>query len=216
MHRNQVFLAIFATLGLLSLAGCGKADKIEHYTVRKPVPYEPPRAKAHPDTPVESPGEPTRTLAAIVPHDEQGWFFKITGPDDAVAAQSAPFDALLKSVRFSESGKPEWELPEGWQQRRGSDIRFATLVIPSVDPPLEVSVTALPKATDDEAQYALMNVNRWRGQLSLPPIALEQLSTETRTIELDGATATVVDLLGTAAPNSMGRPPFMRGAGNGN
>jgi hypothetical protein len=204
-----------AALCLMFLAGCGDTDKIERYSVRKPPPIESPHGNT-PGTAAQPAGEPTdRTLAAIVPHDDQGWFFKLTGPKDAVAAHTDAFHTLLKSVHFSSEGKPEWSLPDGWEQRLGSEIRYATLAIPGQDPPLEISVIALPKPPGDDENYALININRWRRQLKLPPIARDQLSDEATSIELAGATATVVDLVGTAAPNNMGRPPFFPGAVDG-
>jgi hypothetical protein len=197
------------------LAGCNNREPIEQYTVAKPAPaaspHAPPSAAAE-----QTSAEPTdRMLAAIVPHQSQGWFFKLTGPIDAVAARAEAFTEFLKSVRFSDDGKPRWTLPEGWQERPGSDIRYATLVVPSDGKPMELSVTALPKPPGDDEQYALVNINRWRGQMKLPPIALGALADGSQTFELDGTTATMVDLVGTAS-SSMGRPPFFPGAGNGN
>jgi hypothetical protein len=211
------FVALIATLSVMTLlvAGCGKTEQIEHYTVAKPEPFTPPTGAA--PTTEQPTGEPTdRTLAAIVPHGEQGWFFKITGPKDDVAEKRETFETFLKSLSFGEDGKPKWTVPEGWQEQLGGSIRYATLTFPGGENPLELTVTALPKPPGDDENYALVNVNRWRGQLKLPPITLEQLGAESSSIELEGARATMVDMVGTAAPNSMGRPPFFPGAGNGN
>ena len=217
MTPSNRLVGLIAALGVLTLvvAGCGKTEQIEHYTVAKPEPLTP-SSDAAPAA--EQPaGEPTdRTLAAIVPHGEQGWFFKITGPKDAVAEKREAFETFLKSLSFGEDGKPKWTVPEGWQEQPGGSIRYATLVIPGGEKPLELTVTALPKPPGDDENYALANINRWRGQLKLPPIALAQLSAESTSLELDGTRATVVDMVGTAAPGSMGRPPFFPGAGNGN
>jgi hypothetical protein len=206
---------------LTAIAGCQKSEQIARYTVAKPPPII--ATAARPAAPSDNPSaaEPTdRTLAAIVPLGDKGWFFKLTGPKDAVAAAGEAFGAFLNSVRFNNEGKPTWTLPEGWKEQPGSQIRFATLVIPSAAKPLEVSVTALPKSggddKQDDKQYVLVNVNRWRGQLRLPPISIEQLAAESVEVPLGSATATVVNLLGTATADSMGRPPFMSGARDGN
>ncbi len=201
--------------GFLALAvplGCERNEPIEHYTVAKPLPIE---APAGVQTPVV--GEPKdRTLAAIVPLGSQAWFFKLTGPKDAVAAKTEDFATFLKSVHFSDEGKPEWTLPEGWSQQAGSDIRYATLLIPGEadvpGKPLELTVITLPKAQADDANYTLININRWRGQLQMPLISKEQLAEQTTQVELAGATATMVDLLGTASGKSMGGP-FSGGGG---
>ena len=112
------------------------------------------------------------------------------------------------------------ELAAGWKENDGSEIRFATIIFPvpwgEGEKPLEISVTVLPKSGDD-AEYILVNVNRWRNQLRLPPITMEQLAAESTQVKLEGATATVVNLLGTAGANSsMGRGPFQPETRNGN
>lgn len=216
VHSRYSLAVLLAASWMIAGGGCEKTEEIARYTVAKPPPIEAANNARPGGTADEPPGEPTdRTLAAIVPRQGQGWFFKLTGPKDAVAAQADPFTALVKSVQFTADGKPRWTLPDGWQEQPGSQLRYATLVIPGGEKPLEVSVTALPNPGDDEAGYVLVNVNRWRGQLKLPPIAADQLAGESTRLELDGATATLVNLLGTAAPNSMGRPPLMSGARDG-
>ncbi len=142
---------VLLSVGLLlaiATAGCERSEAIVRYTVDKP----------------RLPETKDRTLGAIVPLASQGWFFKLTGPKDAVAAQFDAFSALLKSVHFSDEAKPQWTLPEGWQERPGSDIRFATLVIGDAGArdgkPLEVSVTVLPRS-GDEQKFLLDNINRW-------------------------------------------------------
>ncbi len=217
-------LLLVGILTVVALAGCGDRPPIKTYTVNKPAPLKPirnPHDAGLPMTPpgqVETPptGEPTdRTLAAIVPLTPQGWFFKLSGPIDAVAAQEDAFNAFLKTVKFT-GGKPEWTLPEGWEARPGNAFRYATLVIPSEGKPLELTVSALPNTGEDDESYVLVNVNRWRGQLRMPSITAQQLPTETTTIDVGGTPSTLVNLAGHAAPNSMGRPPFFSGATDGN
>src|SRR6476659_5625361 len=108
--------AVWMSFVFVAAFGCEKPEHIAHYTVAKPPPIEParnPRPGAVADEPLGEPKD--RTLAAIVPLESQGWFFKLTGPKDAVAAQHDPFMTFLKSVRFSTEGKPQWTLPAGWQ-----------------------------------------------------------------------------------------------------
>ena len=102
----------------MSLAGCSPAEKIEQYTVEKPEMLA--EKYFH-----ESPGTESgtdRMLAAIVPHGSQFWFFKLAGPDEAVAKQEAPFHDFLASVRFVEGAEspPEWTLPDGWSRQPGN------------------------------------------------------------------------------------------------
>ncbi len=214
-HRRWLILLPWV-VAIAVQTGCEQSEGIAHYKVDKAPPSEAPRDTALQAASEQPAGEPKdRTLGAIVPSGEQGWFFKLTGPKDAVAAKTDEFTSFVKSIHFSSQGKPEWTLPQGWQEQPGSGIRFATLLIPADDKPLEVSVTALPRTSGDDQGYLLSNVNRWRGQMKLPPITKEQLASESTQLELAHATATFVNLLGTAAPNPMGGGPFSRGAGNG-
>ena len=48
-------------------------------------------------------GQPAkRLMIAMVPAGQTVWFFRISGPADAVGAQKASFEALLKSVKFED------------------------------------------------------------------------------------------------------------------
>jgi hypothetical protein len=44
-------------------------------------------------------GAPTRVLGAILYHGEEAWFFKLSGPDAAVAAEKSAFLDFLRTVR---------------------------------------------------------------------------------------------------------------------
>jgi hypothetical protein len=220
LRRNpSLRFGLPALCALAFLTGCSEREPITRYTVNKPLPLEGlANANPHQAQPADAPptGDPTdRTLGAIVPLAEQGWFFKLTGPKDAVAAQEANFGDFVKSLRFSPEGKPSWTLPDGWTEKPGSGIRHATLAIAG-DKPLEVTVIVLPKSGDD-AEYLLANINRWRGQLRLAPIEAQALASESSRVPLDGTAATVVNLVGHAAPNTMGGGgPFSSGARDGN
>ncbi len=210
-------------IGCLAIVGCSDKPPITSYTVKKPEPLPAmpnphdaglPKTLPGQDAPPPT-GEPTdRTLAVIVPTTPQGWFFKLTGPEAAVAAVEPAFNDFLKTVKFAD-GQPTWTLPEGWQQQPGNAFRFATLVIPGEGKPLELTVSGLPNSGSDNVAYVLQNVNRWRGQLQLASIAADALATETKTIDVGGTSSTLVNLAGHAAAGGM-QPPFASGAPNGN
>ena len=60
-----------------------------------------------------------------------------------------------------------WTAPAGWTESAGNGMRIATLPPPKSGGKAEVTVIALPGDVGGERA----NVNRWRGQLALPPIA---------------------------------------------
>jgi hypothetical protein len=198
-------------VGWLFVVGCGQRDEITRYTVPKLVPIEvagvPARSSNTGAMPAAAPASgPQATLGAIVPLEEVGWFFKLTGPPEAVLQQKAAFDRFVQSLRFSAGpdSKPSWELPEGWEQRPGEGLRYATLRIGSQEPPLELSVIPLPRSSKETDKYILDNVNRWRTQVGLEPIAASDLPAQTQTLTVDGRQVTTVLLVGPGAGGGSG------------
>lgn len=56
-------------------------------------------------------GEPMRILGAIQHRDGTAWFFKMTGPEELVAAQKPAFLEFLKSVQFGAGGGAARAIP---------------------------------------------------------------------------------------------------------
>jgi len=173
--------------------GCGQVEEIRR--------YQAPKSKTT-----------SRMLGAIILHGETAWFFKASGPVDPVAEQSENFRELIKSIRFVES-KPLWTLPEGWREKPSSGIRFATLEFGPAKTAIELSITQLAIFGDDRTAYLVDNVNRWRDQLQLPLIGIEELDDHTERIDVEDAVATLVDLVGQPKRGGMGRSHFRAGAG---
>jgi hypothetical protein len=146
---RQLLLPI---LVLSVLCGCKPQEGIRQYSVPK-VAVKP------------KPSSPSSPATA----GEQAWFFKLTGPRDDVLPQVVSFARLLKSLRFSSAGVPEYELPPGWKANPGPPPRYQTLAIPETEPQLELAISSLPSPGDKVDQYFLANINRWRGQLGLEP-----------------------------------------------
>jgi hypothetical protein len=197
--RFDWLLGLSLLLMLPAAWGCYQQEQIRSYTVDKVAEIEPAGSKQ---------GESQRMLAAIMLPGGDAWFFKLTGPVAAVDEVEAEVREFVESVTFNR-GQPEWKAPEAWQRQPGSQFRYATLEIPQGEQkPLELSVTTLPHAQSDT--YVLDNVNRWRGQLSLPPLTLANLAQEVETLNVAGVPTTWVDITGKAGAGGM-RPPFMAG-----
>lgn len=204
---STVVRGILPAFVLAVMAGCNAGEQISHYSI--------PKEKAIADRHGIKPGEfqpqavaepaPTRMLAAIVPHADEDWFFKLTGAPDAVAVQVPAFRTFVASVHFVRS-LPKWELPAGWREEPGMAMRFATIRVPAGKQSLELTVVKLPKDTDDDEQYLLDNVNRWRGQVGLPDIAASELPKNVQTLKLKAGEAKLVDFTGQSAGGGMG--PF--------
>src|SRR5688572_3030443 len=80
---------------------------------------------------------------------------------------------LLAADKPKEGGKRwsregiSWELPEGWKlDDKPAPMRFATILIPAEPKPLQLTVSKFP----GDVGGTLANINRWRGQIALPPV----------------------------------------------
>ncbi len=205
------FWSLFASsLVLILLGGCSNEEQIRRYKAPRmeergdaagkaavrsapemPGPAMP--KPAMPASPPQSVEGPRRTLGAIIPRESDAWFFRVTGHDERVADQRDAWLQFVQSLQF-DGDQPQWQLPEGWQQEPGSGMRFATIVMDPEDPPLELSVIPLPMPRDGDVDaYVLANVNRWRGQLALPPMDAGQLAREAETVGLPDTEITLVD-----------------------
>ncbi len=196
-------VAIAALLALLPV-GCGNHDSVQRYQIPK---RELLYAANHVEQQTAASERPAqvvqRMLAAIVPHGAQTWYFKMTGPAEAVASQEAAFRQLIESLRFdTEQSPPQWTLPAAWREEPGTGLRLATLKVDVSEQTLEVSVMQL--ATSLSGSSVLDNVNRWRQQMRLPAITHSELDQETTTVELASGPATLVNLLGHYAGGALG------------
>lgn len=185
---------LLAALAALALAGC-QEEPIHQYTAPK----------------AEAP-EKVRLIGVIYPHGDMTWFFKLTGPESAVNAQEMVFNDFRKSLRFTDKGDHplEWQLPDGWQPvadaKANNPGHYATLRIESTGlPTLELTVTKFPGAVGG----LLANVNRWRGQIGLQPIAAADLDSVTKPEKLNGDSVTVVDMTGPGMKAATSGAPFM-------
>ncbi|MBN1855155.1 MAG: hypothetical protein JW829_20660 [Pirellulales bacterium] len=179
--------------------GCAEDDQIKRYRVAKQSPS---------NDSVES-ESPIGFLGAIIPHGKQAWFLKVIGRSDILQTEMDNFRSFVRSIRFpgSDSTKLSWELPAGWQEFPATGIRYATLKFGPIDNPLELSVTALPAPEGNPDDFVLANINRWRHQVGVPPITMEQLPASVELIPLESATATIVRFPGQTVGNEMAVPP---------
>ncbi len=188
-------MVALATGCLTVLLGCGHVEQIETYT----VPKEPK---------VDAVAETDRMLAAILPADGRAWFFKAVGPISEVDKHEKEINDFFMGLTLAADGRPNWKLPAGWKEEAGNQMRLATIVIPG-DKPLEITVTA---ASWSDAQNSMLpNVNRWRGQLQLPPIGPKQLADVSHEAKAGDRPITIVDMRGQFKTGGM-TPPFASGA----
>ena len=139
--------------------------------------------------------KPTRLLAAILHRGDTAWFFKMTGDDKLGTAQKPAFVAFLKDITFeavavpaapavaaaavrdpvtgpAAAARPAWTVPAGWQEATPGPMQLAKFLAAGADGHAEVTVVTLPGTGGGP----LPNVNRWRGQIGLPPVTEAELA----------------------------------------
>ena len=197
-QRSPFRYAGMRFLTLLSLAiaiGCSQPAPIETYTIPTKIPEQLRAGKE-------------RMLAAMFPKGETVWFFKVTGPEPAIAEIDKTFRRFVEEIEFADDVPDLTSLPEGWRRGANKEFRFASIDVDTPDKQLDVSISQLPRQEDWDEQ-AKMNVNRWRGQLKLPPSDEKWASGEEFQVAAADTGGIWVDLLGDP-DGASGRmsPPF--------
>ncbi len=171
-------------------------------------------------------GDTERILGVIQHRDDMAWFFKMTGDAGLVEQQKPAFVTFLKSLNFaatpataalppshpsvgdmgmgaspaaapiSSEGKPNWQVPSGWQEMPAAQLLVAEYAITGADgAKAEVNVAEL----SGDGGGLLANVNRWRRQIGLGAVDDSGLAGLTAFLDVTGGRATLVDLNGTDA-----------------
>lgn len=152
-------------------------------------------------------GQLDHMFAAIVPHGDKAWFFKVVASGSSAEEAGAAFDGFISTVSLdgvSQDAKtPNWELPEGWESETATGMRDATITMPVGESTLEVTVSSLPLG-DDWTAFLTANVNRWLNQLGQAPLDAKAIESLVKTHSIDGGKATTVELLGAFSQPMMG------------
>jgi len=85
-----------------------------------------------------------------------------------------------------------YQVPAGWEEQPASGMRAATFRAGDA----EAFVTPLAGLAGDLSS----NVNRWRGQIGLPPATEEAIKSAVKELPIAGRNAPYVDLLGPDGP----------------
>lgn len=170
-------LPSFALLAALACATGCRDEKITSYRIPKEA------------------GPPSAGAPAADPHAGTGM------PPVGQAAPSSQADMASTAVPTAAGGELSWTAPAAWQSRPASAMRKATYVIPGdvADQSAELAVTAFPGNVGGN----LANVNRWRGQLQLAPIAEGDLESALVHVHAGELHIDIAEMLG---PETAGKP----------
>jgi hypothetical protein len=180
----------------VALAGCRAEEEIRSYDV------------AQPDR------EKIRMLTAMVLAGKETWVVKLTGPEEQVAGQAKAFNDFVGSIRINEGKDKQdtpitWTVPAGWKEEKAGPMRIATFRVDNVARPMEVAVSLQKElGKEGEPNSLLDNVNRWRGQLNLPPVEAPDVEQQVCREKVDNREAILADMSGVGVY----RPPSNRPA----
>lgn len=112
-------------------------------------------------------------------------------------AAPAPAGGTMASTPVATASGPglTWTAPAHWKQKAGSAMRKGSYSVGAEGAEADLSITAFPGDVGGD----LANLNRWRGQIQLPPIGEAEFSKATQHQDHNGLHMTVVDIVGTGA-----------------
>ena len=189
--------AVLVSLMVLELSSCGPTDEIRTYNA--------PREKESEKGVVPeggSPGKGVRLLGLVIPKStEESWFVKFSGPVEQIEPHVAAFDAFVQSIRMAAGvASPTYTPPSGWKEAPPRAMRLVTFLPPGEGKQPELYLS------QPIGGSLLDNVNRWRGEVGLPPVREADLPSVVTEVKLGDAKAYRVDFSG---PGGKGRmTPF--------
>ncbi len=117
-------------------------------------------------------------------------------PASGPAAPAGDRAAMANTPVATTSGNAlAWKGPANWQEKPASGMRKGTFTIADGGATAEMAITAFPGDVGGEAA----NVNRWRGQIQLPPLAPDEAAKSIQRLEANGLKIGVVEIVATGA-----------------
>ncbi len=118
------------------------------------------------------------------------------GATSEAAAPAAGGAMASTPVATAQGNGLAWTAPAHWKAKAAGSMRKGSYAVAGDGGEADVSVTAFPNNVGGE----LANINRWRGQVALPPITEGQLEASVTRTEHDGLKFGAVDLGGGGTP----------------
>lgn len=167
---------------LLLTAGCKDRDIVVYRTAK--------------ETRAPAPTMPAAMASGTLPdgHPPIGADAPAVGPV-ATAPDGSAMGALPGSA-VALGNALAWTAPAGWQEKNPGSVRKGSYAINGPEGSADLSVTAFPG--DTGGLHA--NLNRWRGQIGLPPAGAADLDKSVEHIDANGLH---IDFVEMAGPNGI-------------
>jgi hypothetical protein len=102
--------------------------------------------------------------------------------------------APTTTTPVSSEGKPNWQVPAGWQEIAAGQFLIAKFTITGAN---GATAAVNISSSAGEGGGLIGNINRWRGQLGLAPWSEADADKSVTTIDVTGGKASLVDMSGT-------------------
>jgi hypothetical protein len=126
-------------------------------------------------------------------------------PEMPVAAADSGSQAAAPGTSMADTAVPTaagsslvWQAPPQWSPKAATAMRKGSYDVPGEGGACDLSITAFPGDVGGE----LANVNRWRGQVGLPPLRAEELDASVGRMEANGLRFTLVELAAQGDPGA--------------
>ncbi len=163
-----------------------------------------------------------RSMVAMLHRGGVTWFFKYTGSEPESRSSEKAFRDWLAALEFDSTpqsrapfmtsggnsvdnappaqGLPEWTVPESWTPAQSGSMVLARFDLEAAGGTASLTVTRFP----GDVGGLVPNVNRWRGQVGLPPVTEAEIDSTMDTVEVDGNEARLIDLSSAAEGQKAG------------
>jgi hypothetical protein len=159
------------------------------------------------------PARDGRIVAAMLSTADSTLFFKMRGNADLTEAQKADFikwvaavcnaqtetrSPQMAAMPPADAGAPQikWDTPEGWTEVPPSSMRYASFSASTENgDKIDISVVTFAGEGGSDPD----NVNRWRGQIGLPPLDASTVTSQITAVKTADATFSTTDIVGAKA-----------------
>ncbi|HXY60715.1 MAG TPA: hypothetical protein VEH26_03810 [Chthoniobacterales bacterium] len=160
------------------------------------------------------PAKDGRIIAGMTSSNGSTLFFKIRGNATLTESQKGDFIKWVAAVCNAQGGNKspqiastmpsaenslnpqiKWQMPPGWNEVPPSAMRYASFSAGVNDNKVDISVVTFPGEGGNDAD----NVNRWRQQISLPPMSPAAVASQIAPLKTDDTTFSTVDIVGANA-----------------
>jgi hypothetical protein len=154
-----------------------------------------------------------RIIAAMVTTSSSTLFFKMRGNAELTEAQKGDFIKWVAGVceaqtesrspqmaampsRDSTAPQIKWKAPESWAEVPPSSMRYASFNASAENgDKIDISVVTFPGEGGSDAD----NINRWRGQIGLPPIDESAVTSQVTPLKTAETIFSTTDIAGAKA-----------------